>query len=338
MSFGKVLLIIFAVGTCLKFRQNPIGFLNGVQRIGEEFTADFQVFDDSAYGRTDYDSRGFGSSDSNAFDGTAPDFTGGYAADPAVFGYYGSQLNADEQTVYSALYTAVCSLQDSCDVQTGSAFSDENMGRAVTSLTYDHPELFWLSGAYTYQRNVFSNDWHVNLDFYDFWTYSGAKEQYIQQLRDRVDAIVAAANRYGSDSEKAQYVHDYLITNVAYSYAELEERNKTYHDARYDTIGTAYGCLVEGRCVCAGYAYAYSLILHRLGIPCIYVVGKTDADAPDTYHAWNCAQLGGNWYYIDVTWDDSDDGYVRYDYFGAPAGRLFSDHRLIADHQFIYPT
>ena len=40
--------------------------------------------------------------------------------------------------------------------------------------------------------------------------------------------------------------------------------------------------------------------MKQMGIPCTLVMGKTD----NVSHAWNAVKLDGNWYYIDVTWDD----------------------------------
>ena len=39
--------------------------------------------------------------------------------------------------------------------------------------------------------------------------------------------------------------------------------------------------------------------------PCVYVKGKN--------HAWNMVKIGGYWYNVDVTWDDSRKD--RYYYF-----------------------
>ena len=57
-------------------------------------------------------------------------------------------------------------------------------------------------------------------------------------------------------------------------------------------IYTAYGCLVEGRAVCAGYAKAFKLLLGRCGISCYYVVGEAGGGK----HGWNCVELDGNYH------------------------------------------
>lgn len=98
-----------------------------------------------------------------------------------------------------------------------------------------------------------------------------------------------------SDYEKIKATHDYLI-----------EYNN-YH------IGSdgPYRALYKGQTNCNGYALAFMAIMRECGIPCTYETGDN--------HAWNSVQLDGEWYNIDVTWDDTGvwdkEGGVLYDYF-----------------------
>ena len=95
---------------------------------------------------------------------------------------------------------------------------------------------------------------------------------------------------------------DYIVSNCHYGYPE----NK-------DDAYTAYGALVLERSVCDGYAEAFFVIMSCLGVDCDIVVGSTD----EGLHAWNQVALGGEWYNIDLTWDDSlpDMGnYIKHTY------------------------
>ncbi len=93
-----------------------------------------------------------------------------------------------------------------------------------------------------------------------------------------------------SDFEKEIAAHDYIVKNCVYGFPEDEE------DA-YD----AYGVLVSGKAVCDGYAEAFFLMMTCLDIDCDIIVGMAD----DQLHAWNQVELDGNWYNVDITWDDS---------------------------------
>ncbi|MBQ5346539.1 MAG: hypothetical protein IIU39_00590, partial [Ruminococcus sp.] len=74
------------------------------------------------------------------------------------------------------------------------------------------------------------------------------------------------------------------------------------------------GILVNKEGVCQGYTHAYGILLDRCGID------STIATSPAPYmkHEWNQVVLDGNFYNVDVTWDDpllDELGYVRHKYF-----------------------
>ncbi len=95
-----------------------------------------------------------------------------------------------------------------------------------------------------------------------------------------------------SDYEKELALHDYLTTHCVYS-NEVDQQPES-------DIYRAYGALVNQDAVCNGYAEAMHLLLLCAGVNTKFVVGK--ADGID--HAWNLVELDGNWYHLDVTWDD----------------------------------
>ena len=106
----------------------------------------------------------------------------------------------------------------------------------------------------------------------------------LNQLVERTNALCQ------TDMEKALYVHDWLVQNIAYDVEHLSEFLPDDFNA--------YGALCEGTAVCEGYAKAYAFTMGRLGIPCVTVTSD------DLNHAWNMVQLGGKWYQVDCTWDD----------------------------------
>ena len=117
-----------------------------------------------------------------------------------------------------------------------------------------------------------------------------------------------------SDFDKEKAAHDYLIKNCVYGFPEEQQ------DA-YD----AYGVLVSHKAVCDGYAEAFFMLMTCLDIPCDIVVGTADGDL----HAWNQIELDGEWYNIDLTWDDAvpDMGeYVKHTYFNLTDDTLAENH------------
>ena len=120
-----------------------------------------------------------------------------------------------------------------------------------------------------------------------------------------------------SQREKALVLHNWLIYNAHYDY--------TYSNYNAD------GVLVEGTGVCDSYAKAYSLLLTMVGIENKRVTGEGNGGG----HAWNVVQIDGQWYFVDVTWDDPNDsgeasvsGFERSSYFLVNDATIRKNHTL----------
>ena len=66
--------------------------------------------------------------------------------------------------------------------------------------------------------------------------------------------------------------------------------------------------------------------MHKANIDCVLLSGTADSDN----HAWNGVKIGGDWYQIDVTWNDTDgeNNYAENDYFNLTDDLMFKDHKL----------
>ncbi len=131
-----------------------------------------------------------------------------------------------------------------------------------------------------------------------------------------------------SEYEKVKAIHDYLIIHVDYDYDNLAAGTLP------DTAFTAEGALFLHSAVCEGYARAFSLLCDRSGIENALVYGTADDGTGVQNHAWNQVRVDGEWYNIDVTWDDplmdgepvTDGSNMVYDYFLVPDMTLLGNH------------
>ena len=109
-----------------------------------------------------------------------------------------------------------------------------------------------------------------------------------------------------STQELCQWVLAQIITPDMDDFAKVRAVNQylcdhmTY-DLQYYTTRDA---ILIGRGRCQGYTNAFKNLMNTLGIPTDYVRGYVDNDRSST-HAWNRVLIGGNYYYVDVTWNDS---------------------------------
>ncbi len=114
-----------------------------------------------------------------------------------------------------------------------------------------------------------------------------------------------------SDYDKELAVHDYIVENCEYGFS-------LKHD---DSEFNAYGCLVNKKAVCSGYAAATNLLLMCCGVECKIVTGEARdiyAENSETErHAWNQVNVDGTWYNLDTTWDDPVGGksMILHEYF-----------------------
>ncbi len=112
-------------------------------------------------------------------------------------------------------------------------------------------------------------------------------------LRTRV-AEVAAECAASSDYLTALNIYDWLIGHVEY--------DDTY------TYFTADAAILNGRCVCNGYAKAFVLLARACGLEAGRVTGviRDEVGNPNEEggHAWNVVKVDGQWYKLDATWDD----------------------------------
>ncbi len=202
----------------------------------------------------------------------------------------------------------------------------------------DHPEYFWLTGSGSYTRKTSENGITVLFTPKILLPPEEVKARRAA-LETRVDDILVRAEAYGTIYDRLLFLHDLLVDDTEY---DTVTAAMMFEDAMNDEISRstgAYGCLVDRRAVCSGYAAAFQLLVQRLGIPCARVQGtETKTGAP---HEWNIVELDGEWYHIDVTWDDPvfsgdpAEGYCSYDYFCVPTDEIAQTH--VFEHDAIPP-
>lgn len=114
------------------------------------------------------------------------------------------------------------------------------------------------------------------------------------------------------EQEIVKAVHDWMCLNIAYAYEEY--CNGAIPRSSYGITGA----INDGRAVCQGYAETFQYFMDVLGIECRVIGGTAWNSLASGGHAWNKLKVDGQWYYIDVTWDDpvpDRAGRVRYDYY-----------------------
>lgn len=280
--------------------------------------------------------------------------------------YFYNQLTNNQKKIYDQIWaagpveTVEIDMTDISITSTGLTSSvcqndavskaQQDIIMAITALNEDKPLFFWLAGFSflpdgTVERNgmnyvctITSLSVTMSLDTTHFADYNDVQTKY-DAVVDKLETIkVNGISRH----EKLKSINDYLANNIVYD--PNVETNPASND--FDV----YGALINGLCVCEGYAEAFKLLCDREGIPCITVVGTGNGGA----HKWNMVLMeDGEWYTLDSTWNDQGSN-IYYSYFlngggtkapwfnsdvadstvHVPSGKIFSS----ADTAFVYPT
>lgn len=243
---------------------------------------------------------------------------------PFAAEYFVSFLSEEEQQVCRQIYSGFRNFETKINI-TEDVISSEDICSFIVLCTSCAPELDYIGQEYTVSMNEDGYVVALEVD-YELNREQAAKRQ--NDLEARVDEIMSGVSAGMSDYDKVKYFHDTIIKNCDYD----DSRESCY---------TAYGCLVEGKAVCEGYAKAMLVLCERAEIGCLPVVGQGYEGDSAQPHIWNKVLIDGEWYGFDLTWDDpvSDMGadYIRYDYFGLDDAEMDSDHEADENKYLYYP-
>ncbi len=194
--------------------------------------------------------------------------------------------------------------------------AEDDVKTAYYAVLDDHPEYFWLGKSFTYQMKTLGEQSEITVSPTLFSDDDDEIIKAQKELESIVSDIVNEAASKENTYEKILYVHDYIINNTVYD-TETLALIKAEENEGLLNASTAYGCLVENTAICSGYSTAFQLIMHRLGIECGKVNGTRASESGS--HQWNYVCVDGEYYFIDLTWDDpiKDDGEntKTYEYF-----------------------
>ena len=176
----------------------------------------------------------------------------------------------------------------SIDVSDLGLLIDDARNGAISDIISAHPEIISVAG---YSYSYYPSSGLVATLSVSYSTNAEAEQQELDAAIKEVDSKVDITGM--TDEEIVLAYHEYLTSSVAYAY-EAYLSNSLGSEHEYDM----YGALVNHSVVCQGYAETMFYFLKRVGLPCAIASSK------NINHAWNIVKIHGNWYHIDVTWDD----------------------------------
>lgn len=243
-----------------------------------------------------------------------PRFSGDASLLPigSPYKHYFELLSETEKTAYNAVLTEITAFPERIEVP---VLTRDELNSMYEALLYDNPELFFVSGKTVVRQ--------VKKRAYLYPEYRMAAPDFEAMSRkcgEIAEQIAQQAREKTAPFDRERVVHDQLISTCTYT----NDETNVYK-------GTIYGALCGGECACEGYAKTTKYLLDMLDIPCFVVHGNSTPPGSRTEsHMWNVVQLDGEWYHLDLTWDDPvlDKGgeIVSYSYFNVTDEMLRRTH------------
>ena len=262
--------------------------------------------------------------------------------------YYYNHMSKQQQSVYHAMKSGLLALEPSF---TAPRLEGRDLSDIFFKLRLDCPEIFW---AVSFRFRYYPDS--ANVDILPEYLFDKGKVKEHQKAMEARTAklirqILEESNtgaghsrtkhsgtehpgagnsgakhpgRVNAEWEKEQKIHDFICSNVHY-----DKLKKPYSHEIIGPLGQGVG-------VCEGIAKSVKILCDRLGIWCIIAVSDANPEKKIKYrHAWNVVRIGGKYYHLDATYDNTlgHGETLRYDYFNLCDKAFFRDHEPV-----IYPV
>ena len=206
--------------------------------------------------------------------------------------------------VYSCLENGIASADTDISVYDSTyPITVDELKVVLEVYTADYPENFWFDGDCSISYNSQSQSVTRVSPKYFIDGENADKEKILNVksvfdskvasiINDMYENVTVGATTYETQYKYALWLHDKVADLVEYEYAPNNQN--------------AYGAIVDGKAVCAGYAEGYQHLLNKAGINAWSIKGYSVNPGTGTgeKHEWNILWLDGNCVYSDVTWDD----------------------------------
>lgn len=194
-----------------------------------------------------------------------------------------NQISPKNLALVDILSHNMRNLKETIDISDFELTRDELKG--VMSVTLiKNPDLFYVSNK-RYTTGLIDDKVCVVKPHYLY--NKDTIDMYSIEMDKKINKISNKINKSMSDFQKALIIHDEIVLNCKYD-----------SNTEKEICSTIYGPLIKGEGNCEGYSLTYSYLLSLLGINSEVVISSS------MHHMWNKVCLGGEYYNIDITWND----------------------------------
>lgn len=196
----------------------------------------------------------------------------------------------DEETAFvNDMITALKNQETEIDLTDKYRLSAERVEKLRINLyyaiQYEHPELSFYTNVLNRYSYYTADNYISKIELETFYTMTSdeisEKQKMIDAEYEKIKSLIADDM---TPLQQLLTVHDYIAANYEY--------DTTLQSRTLDTM------IEQKSGVCQGYSYLFKYVLDSLGIECVTVPSTENS------HMWNKVKLDGEWYNVDVTYDD----------------------------------
>lgn len=217
----------------------------------------------------------------------------------------------------------------------------ESLKKSAVAVCYDHPEYSWiLTGGIYFNFSYGGSGTEFTVKQVKITLCVPTFALDMSEMYSKINSIVSEASSYTTRYDKLKFFHDKICELTTYN-TEASKISSGSAPKELLYAWSPYGTFTGQSVVCEGYARAFKMLCDAANIPCALISGDGGGA-----HMWNAVQMNdGNWYGVDVTWDDQDKTVGTIDYFFIKSSGYFSSshdsfpaHRPEPECGLLYPV
>lgn len=215
------------------------------------------------------------------------------------------------EETYDLIKSALINLDD--EVKLSTNLTSDEIFDIRDRVISDNPEIFYLD----YENSKYWSNGVLDCRYIDSKENIMEKKQKIESKANYIISKIIKPEM--NEFEKELAIHDFLVLNTRYDVKNYE--NNTIPTSSYNIDGV----LLNGVAVCEGYAQTFKMLLEKVGIESIVV------SEPRINHAWNMVKIDGEYYHVDVTWNDpipDRQGRVLHTFFNVSDRRMLQGKHI----------
>ena len=232
--------------------------------------------------------------------------------------YFTSRLSSKELENLNIIKDGLSKRMDVIKLAPGMNFN--SFEKVIYTIRFEYPEYFFIAREYKYTEDkstdtvlTFSPQYTISVDTYN--EMMNKINTFVETLKSKLDDK--------SDYEKEIFVHNLIAENCTY-------------DLNTPNTSNMYGALFDHRASCEGYSSAFYYIMKNLGFEVLQVIGDPKIDSSEASHSWNMINLGGNYYHVDVCWDDLDaNQMIHHSYFNVADAEILKTRDMAKTHSYL---